>query len=289
MGGRQVWFKAEVLQRMGSFKIRGALNFLSTLDVAARRKGVVAYSSGNHAQGLAAAAADFEISATIVMPSDAPAIKIENTMGCGATVVPYDRATGDREAIAVEIAAATGATLVPPYDHPLTIAGQGVLGLELLEDLAAVDVVEAAVVVPTSGGGLSAGIVLAAEASGPRLHVLTAEPETHDDHRRSLEAGERVQVYPSRPSICDALLAPIPGEITFEVNRERLAGSVVASDDEVLVAMRFAFEELKLVVEPSGAIGLAALLAGRVPGDGPIVVVLSGGNVDPAVLVKAID
>jgi threonine dehydratase len=288
VAGRQVWFKAEVLQRTGSFKIRGALNFIGSLDESVRRKGIVAYSSGNHAQGVADAAGEFGVPATIVMPADAPPIKLRNTRGYGATVVEYDRAKGNREQIAADIAAESGATILPPYDHPLTIAGQGVLGLEVMEDLAAADVGEANLVVPVSGGGLAAGIALAAESAGPRLQVYSAEPETHDDHRRSLEAGERVEIHPASPSICDALLVSIPGEITFEINRGRLAGGLVASDDEVLGAMRFAFEDLKLVVEPGGAIGLAALLAGRVPGDGPAVVVLSGGNVDPALMAKAI-
>jgi len=288
VAGRQVWFKAEALQRTGSFKIRGALNFIGSLDETVRRNGVIAYSSGNHAQGVADAAAEFGVPATIVMPSDAPPIKLRNTRGYGATVVEYDRATGNREQIAADIAAESGATILPPYDHPLTIAGQGVLGLEVMEDLAAADVGEANLVVPVSGGGLAAGIALAAESDGPTLHVYSAEPETHDDHRRSLEAGERVEIHPASASICDALLVSIPGEVTFEINRGRLAGGLVASDDEVLGAMRFAFENLKLVVEPGGAIGLAALLAGRVPGDGPVVVVLSGGNVDPALMARAI-
>lgn len=286
--GRDVWLKAEVLQRTGSFKVRGAFNFLSSLDESMRRKGVVAYSSGNHGQGVASAAAELGIPATIVMPADAPEIKIANTKGYGAEVVPYDRATGDREAIAAEIVAETGGTLIPPYDHPLTIAGQGVLGLEILEDLAAAGVAAADVLVPASGGGLAAGIALAAETPGPRIRVFSAEPEAHDDHRRSLEAGRLVRVDSTQVSICDALLQPVPGEITFEVNRDRLAGGVVASDGEVLAAMRYAFEDLKLVVEPGGAIGLAAQLAGRVPGSGPVVVVLSGGNVDAAVMAKAI-
>ncbi|MEE8496982.1 MAG: pyridoxal-phosphate dependent enzyme [Acidimicrobiia bacterium] len=288
IAGRDVWLKAEVLQRTGSFKVRGALNFILSLDDEVRRRGVVAYSSGNHAQGVASAAADCGIPATIVMPADAPKIKTDNTDGYGAKVVPYDRATGDREAIAAEIAADSGGTLIPPYDHALTIAGQGVLGLELLEDLEAAGVAEADVIVPVSGGGLAAGIALAAETPGPRLRVFSAEPDTHDDHRQSLEAGRRVQVDSPSPSICDALLQPIPGELTFQINRERLAGGVVASDDEVLSAMRYAFEKLKLVVEPGGAIALAAQLAGRVPGTGPVVVVLSGGNVDPVLMTKAI-
>lgn len=286
--GREVWFKAEVLQRTGAFKVRGALSFISSLDDEARRLGVVAYSSGNHAQGVAAAAAEFGIRATVVMPADAPAIKRANTEGYGASVVSYDRVSGDREAIAAQIVDESGGTIIPPYDHPLTIAGQGVLGLELMEDLEAVGVDAASVLVPASGGGLAAGIALAADAPGPRMSVFAAEPATHDDHRRSLEAGTRIRVTPTGPSICDALLQPIPGEITFEINRARLGGAVTASDDDVLAAMRYAFMDLKLVVEPGGAVGLAALLGGGVPGEGPVVVVLSGGNVDPTLMAKAL-
>ncbi len=287
--GREVWLKAEVLQHTGSFKVRGALNFMASLDAEARARGVVAYSSGNHAQGVAAAAARFGIPATIVMPDDAPPIKMRNTKRSGATVVPYDRASGDREAIAAGIAEESGAVVVPPYDHPWIIAGQGSVGLEIVEDLIANEVIEATVVVPASGGGLAAGIALAVEVEDLEVAVLAAEPAGYDDHRRSLEAGERIRVDSTEPSICDALLQPQPGEITFAINRDRLAGAVVASDEEVLGAMRFAFDEVKLVVEPGGAVGLAALLAGRVPGAGPVVVVLSGGNVDPAVMARAIE
>ncbi len=286
--GRDLWLKAEVLQRTGSFKLRGALNFIAALDPKVRERGVVAFSSGNHAQGVAAAAAEFGIPATIVMPADAPAIKIRNTKRSGAKVVPYDRVDGDREAIAASIAAETGAIVIPPYDHPLTIAGQGVLGLEVLEDLAAAGVDSASVVVPASGGGLAAGMALVAEGSRPPIDVMVAEPKAYDDHRRSLAAGERIRVEPGELSICDASLQPIPGEITFEVNRNRLAGAVVATDEEVLVAMKYAFEEAKLVVEPGGALALAAILAGRVPGNGSVVAVLSGGNVDPIIMARAL-
>lgn len=286
--GRNLWLKAEVLQRTGSFKLRGALNFIAALEPDVRERGVVAFSSGNHAQGVAVAAAEFGIPATIVMPSDAPEIKIRNTKRFGASVVSYDRANGDREAIADSIAAETGAMVVPPYDHPLTIAGQGVIGLEILEDLADAGAGGATVVVPASGGGLAAGVALVAEGSQPPIEVMVAEPKAYDDHRRSLAAGERIRVEPGELSICDASLQPIPGEITFEINRDRLAGAVVATDDEVLAAMKFAFEEAKLVVEPGGALALAAILAGQVRGDGTLVAVLSGGNVDPALMARAI-
>ena len=286
--GRELWLKAEVLQRTGSFKIRGALNFIAALAPEIREQGVVSFSSGSHAQGVASAAAEFGVPATIVMPSDAPEIKIRNTKNSGAKVVPYDRAGEDREAIAASIAAETGALVLPPFDHSLTIAGQGVIGLEIVEDLESRGVEAASVVVPTSGGGLAAGIVLVAERSPMAIDVLVAEPRAYDDHRQSLAAGKRVRVATDEPSICDAALQPIPGEITFDVNRDRLAGAVVATDNEVLAAMRFAFEKAKLVVEPGGALALAAFLAGQVPGDGPVVAVLSGGNVDPAVMERAL-
>jgi threonine dehydratase len=288
VGGRDCWFKVEALQRTGSFKLRGALNFIASLDPADRSKGVVAYSSGNHAQGVAAAAKDYGIAATIVMPSDAPRIKIDNTRGHGAEVVLYERATGEREQIAQDIADRTGATIVPPFDHPWIIAGQGTAGLEIIEDLGRAGIAGATVAVPASGGGLTAGIALTAEPPGPIATVMTAEPETHDDHRRSFEAGERVPGPGEGSSMCDALLQPLPGEVTFAVNCDRVGGGVVASDDEVLGAMRFAVERLKVVVEPGGAVALAALLADRIPGDGPVVIVLSGGNVDPGVLAQAL-
>jgi threonine dehydratase len=283
---RPLWLKPEVLQRTGSFKIRGALNFIGALTPAERERGVVAYSSGNHAQGVAAAAADYGIPATIVMPDDAPPIKTRNTRRSGATVVTYDRATEVRESIAARIAADTGGVIVPPYDHRLTVEGQGTVGLEILADLEAAGVTAATIAVPTSGGGLAAGIALAVEGSGHR--VIVAEPDGYDDHRRSLAAGDRVAIEPTSPSICDALLQTIPGEITFAINRDRLAGAVTATDDRVLAAMRWAVEEARLVVEPGGAVALAAFLDGALPGDGPVVVVLSGGNVDPAILGRAL-
>lgn len=285
-GDRPLWLKPEVLQRTGSFKIRGALNFVSSLTEGERANGVVAYSSGNHAQGVAAAAAEFGIPATIVMPEDAPPIKLRNTRRSGAQVVTYDRSTGNREQIAAGIAAETGGTIIPPYDHPWTVEGQGTVGLEIAAALERNAVESATVVVPASGGGLAAGIGLALEGTGHALMV--AEPDGYDDHRKSLAAGQRVAVDGGSPSLCDALLQTIPGEITWAVNRDHLVGAVTADDQEVLEAMRWAFEEARLVVEPGGAVALAAFLQGRIPGDGPVVVVLSGGNVDPAIMTRAL-
>lgn len=285
---RPLFVKPEMLQRTGSFKIRGAFNFVASLSPQERARGVVAYSSGNHAQGVAASAADHGVPATIVMPDDAPPVKIRNTERLGARVVRYDRAGGDRVAIASDIAAETGAVLVPPYDHPRTIEGQGTMGLEIIEDLADRGIEEAVVVVPTSGGGLAAGVALAAEGQRPHLGVYTAEPATHDDFRLSLDAGERVEIDPPAPSICDALLMTIPGEVTFPVLIDRAEGGVVATDEEVLGAIKWAANELHLVVEPGGAVGLAAFLAGAVPGHLPVVAVLSGGNIDPAMLARAL-
>ena len=287
--GAPVLVKLETMQRTGSFKFRGATNFISLLGEEDRGRGVVAYSSGNHAQGVAAAAADAGIPATIVMPADAPAVKRRRTEGHGAKVVPYDRFTDDREAIAREIAAETGATLLPPYDHPDTIAGQGTVGVEIVEQAKEMGVAPASVLVPAGGGGLLAGIALALDDLMPEATAHPVEPEGSDDHARSLAAGERVAITAgSVPSICDALLAPIPGEITFAVNH-RLAGpGVTVTDEEVLAAIRFAYEQMRVVAEPGGAVGLAAVLSGKAPGDGPWCVVLSGGNVDSAVLGRAL-
>jgi len=287
--GAPVLVKLETLQRTGSFKFRGATNFIASLPDDVRPRGVVAYSSGNHAQGVAAAAADAGIPATIVMPADAPAVKRRRTEGHGARVVTYDRFSDDREAIARRIAEESGATLLPPYDHPDTIAGQGTVGLEIAEQAAAMGVAPDAVLVPAGGGGLLAGIALALDEAMPGATAHPVEPEGYDDHRRSLAAGERVAITAGEVgSICDALLAPMPGAITFEVNR-RLAGAGVAvTDAEALAAMRFAHDEMRVLAEPGGAVGLAAVLAGTAPGDGPWCVVLSGGNVDPGILQLAL-
>jgi len=282
--GRRVLLKPETLQRTGSFKDRGASAFLGRLGPEGRSGGVVAYSSGNHAQAVAAAASRFGVPATIVMPSDAPAVKVRRTRERGATVISYDRETESREEIAAGIAAETGAAIVPPYDHPWTIAGQASAGLEIAEDAAARGIEDPIVLVPTGGGGLVAGIALALSVDLPGADVWTVEPEAFDDHRRSFEAGRRVGVVPGGRSICDSLLAPMPGEVPWEINRLLIRGSAAVSDGSVRAAMRFAVSELALIAEPGGAVGLAALLDDAVVGDRPVVVVLSGANVDPGLL-----
>ena len=278
-----------MLQRTGSFKFRGAFNKLSSIPQSARGGGVVAFSSGNHAQGVAAAARLLNMQATIVMPSDAPLSKRERTKAYGAEVLLYDRDREDREAIARDIAGKRGATLVPPYDDPFVIAGQGTVGLEIAEDMAALGVAPDIVVAPASGGGLLAGIATAVKARYPQAAIMSAEPEGFDDHARSLRAGKREPHRAEGRTICDALMASIPGEITFAINQRLLAGGVTASDAEVGTAVGFVFRELKLVVEPGGAVGLAALLAGRIDARGKtIVVVLSGGNIDADLFAKLI-
>lgn len=290
LAGGRILLKAETLQRTGSFKIRGAYNRLKQLVEEGRHAGgVVAFSSGNHAQGVAEAARLLGIRAAIVMPSDAPPLKIANTRRLGGEVVLYDRWTEDREAIAAALAAERGAVLVPSYDDPGIIAGQGTVGLEMAADAKAFGCSLDTVYVPASGGGLAAGIALAFEADSPGTVVHTAEPAEFDDHARSLAAGARVANCADARSICDALLAPTPGRLTFAVNRARLGPGVVATDAEVLGAMAFAFENLKLVVEPGGAVALAALLAGRIDARGKAVgIVLSGGNVDPALFARCL-
>ena len=287
--GAKVFVKPEVLQRTGSFKFRGAFNKLSSIPANARGGGVVAFSSGNHAQGVAAAAQILNMRATIVMPADAPLAKRERTKALGAEVVLYDRDREDREAIARDIAGKRGATLVPPYDDPMVIAGQGTVGREIAEDLAALGIDPDVVVVPVSGGGLVAGVATAIKARFPKAMVMSAEPEGFDDHARSLRAGKREAHGASGRTICDALMALTPGEITFAINSRLLAKGVTASDAEVAAAVAFAFRELKLVVEPGGAVGLAALLAGHVEARGKnVVIVLSGGNVDADLYAKLI-
>src|SRR3954462_12300301 len=279
--GARVFLKPEMLQRTGSFKFRGAFNKLWSIPQDARAGGVVAFSSGNHAQGVAAAARILNMQATIVMPGDAPLSKRERTKAYGADVVLYDRDREDREAIARDIAAKRGATLVPPYDDPFVIAGQGTVGREIAEDLAALGIAPDVVVAPASGGGLVAGVATAVKARYPLAKLISAEPEGFDDHARSLRAGKREPHRAEGRTICDALMASVPGEITFAINQRLLAQGVTASDAEVAAAVAFVSRELKLVVEPGGAVGLAALLAGQVDARGKtVVIVLSGGNVD---------
>jgi threonine dehydratase len=253
------------------------------LDDAARRQGVVAFSSGNHAQGVACAAQLLGIPATIVMPADAPAIKIANTRSYGAAVVLYDRTRDDREAMGAATAAERGATLVKPYDDAIVLAGQGTAALEAIADAARLGITLDVLAAPAGGGGLIAGCALACEGASPATLVYAVEPAAFDDHVRSLALGKRVANPPEARGICDALQAATPGEITFPINRRLLAGALTVSDDEVRAAMRAAFAELKLVLEPSGAAALAAALAGRIPGNPRTVcVIASGGNVDPA-------
>jgi threonine dehydratase len=278
-----------MLQRTGSFKFRGAFNKLSSIPQSARGGGVVAFSSGNHAQGVAAAAQILNMQATIVMPADAPLSKRERTKAYGAEVVLYERDREDREAIAGGIAAKRGATLVRPYDDPMVIAGQGTAGLEIAEDMAALGLTPDIVVAPASGGGLIAGIATAVKGRFPQTTVIVAEPDAFDDHTRSLRAGRREPHSGTGRTICDALMASIPGEITFAINGKLLSHGITATDEEVGVAVGFAFRELKLVVEPGGAVGLAALLAGRIDTAGKnVVIVLSGGNVDADMFAKLI-
>jgi threonine dehydratase len=288
LGGRLL-VKAETLQRTGSFKFRGAYNTLAQLDAAQRRGGVVAYSSGNHAQGVAAAAQLLGMPAVIVMPADAPAIKVANTRGYGAEVVLYDRYRESREEIGGRIAGERGAALVPPFDDPRVIAGQGTAGLEIAAQARALGARLDAVIIPCSGGGLVAGCAVALAAECPDVAVYAAEPAGFDDTRRSLAAGERVANDPGAHSICDALLVALPGELTFPINRRLLAGGLAVGDDEVLGAMATAFADLKLVVEPGGAAALAAVLSGKIDvKQRTVAVIASGGNVDAATFAHAL-
>ncbi|MEM9668866.1 MAG: threonine/serine dehydratase [Pseudomonadota bacterium] len=288
--GAEVFIKAECLQTTGSFKIRGATNRLSQItDPDEKRAGVVAFSSGNHAQGVARAAKYFGLPALIVMPADAPRVKVDGVLTDGAEIRPYDRVTEAREEIAADIARSRGAIIVPSYDDPDIIAGQGTAGLEIIEDMADRGWPLDHYISCAGGGGLVGGAALAFSALSPQTKVWTAEPEGYDDHRLSLKAREIRAIDPSKmTSICDAILTPQPGNITFAVNGSRLAGGLATSDDRVKEAMRFAFRHLKLVVEPGGAIALAcAMFALPEEAKGKRVgVVLSGGNVDAAMFAE---
>ncbi len=281
--GGHILIKAESLQRVGAFKFRGAYNKIAQVDSKAYPGGIVACSSGNHAQGVAAAATLCGLKSAIVMPADAPRLKTARTRAFGAEVIPFDRVSEDRDAIALRLCAERGAAMVHPYDDPDVMAGQGTVGLELMEQAKAMGTTPSAVLVCCSGGGLAGGVSLAVKAAQASTSVYSVEPAGFDDMARSLASGRRERNAALSGSICDALLAPTPGEITFAVALENLAGGLVVTDDEVRDAMRFAFHELKLVVEPGGAVALAAVLAGKLPTKGrTIAVVLSGGNVDPA-------
>ena len=282
--GAKVYLKAENFQRMGAFKFRGAYNRLAQLIPAERERGVVAYSSGNHAQGVALAAKLLGVNATIVMPSDAPRAKLEATRGYGAEIVSYDRMREDRVAIATRIAEERGATIVPPFDDPRIIAGQGTAGLELFEETGPLDVL----IVPTGGGGLLSGCTLAAMRLSPGIEVWAVEPQAGDDWKQSWERGERVTI-PVPKTIADGLQTTSPGALTFPIFRAHGAGVITVSDEEIRAAMRFAFERLKIVIEPSGATSLAAVLFAKVPvRDRRAGAIISGGNVDASTFAAAI-
>lgn len=287
VAGRRIFVKAECLQLTGSFKARGGWSAVSALDPQARARGVIAYSSGNHAQGVALAAARHGAPCVILMPSDAPAVKIANTRAYGAEVVLYDRATEDRDAIGDRLAADRGLTLIKPFDDPQVIAGQGTTGLEIAEQAAEAGVTQAPVLVCCGGGGLASGIALALEAEAPGLRVQTAEPAGFDDMARSLAAGAPIRNPAATGSICDAIMTPQPGQLTLPI-LSRLAGPGLAvTDDQALQAMALAFTHLRIVLEPGGAVSLAAaLFAPGLPDT--VICVATGGNVDPATFTQAL-
>ena len=288
LGGRLL-VKAECLQRSGAFKFRGAYNRISRFGDEQRKAGVVAFSSGNHAQGVAMVARMLNVPAVIVMPTDAPEIKLANTRAYGAEVVMYDRETESREEIGERLAAERKATLVPSYDDPFIIAGQGTVGLEIAAQAREMDAKLDAVIVPCGGGGLISGCALALSEECPEAKLFAAEPEGFDDTSRSLAASERLCNDPGGKTFCDALVLPTPGALTFSINRRLLAGGFALGDAKTARAMKAAFQYLKLVVEPGGAVALAAALTGAYDCRGKTVsVVCSGGNVDPGVFAAAL-
>lgn len=289
--GRRILIKAETLQRVGAFKFRGAYNRLSQLSPDEAKRGVVAFSSGNHAQGVALAARLLGMPALIVMPADAPAVKVEATRGYGADIKLYDRLKESREEIAAAVASERGAVVVPAFDDPDIIAGQGTVGLEIVAQAKALEAPLARLIAPLGGGGLMAGTSLAVKTLSPQTAVIGVEPAGFDDTLRSLQKGERIVTKPTTRSLCDALESPAPGELTFPILQKTVADVAVVTDAEVAEAMRYAFSVLKLVVEPGGSVGLAALLAGKAEdfgGEGATALVLSGGNVDPELFAKVL-
>lgn len=290
IAGRRVYVKPECLQNTGSFKFRGGWSAISALSAEDRKRGVIAFSSGNHAQGVASAARSHGAPCVIVMPTDAPAVKIANTRGLGAEVVLYDRETEDREAIGARLSQERGLTLIRPYDEPQVIAGQGTTGLEIAADANALGIERADVVVCCGGGGLTSGIALACEADAPGLRVRPAEPAGFDDVARSLAAGSIQRNARLSGSICDAVVTPQPGEITFPILNRLCGPGLVVSDGDCLRAMNAAFSHLRIVVEPGGAVALAAALyhGDQIEGDA-VIAVASGGNVDPAIFRRALD
>lgn len=276
VAGRQIWLKCECLQTGGAFKLRGATNRLLQLSPEERERGVVAFSSGNHARGVAIAAKRLGMQAVIVMPSDAPQVKVDGTRAEGAEIVFYDRRTESREEIAARLAAESGATVVPSFDDPAIVAGQGTAGLEIVEQLGRSP---ARIVIPCGGGGLASGIAVAV----PDAEIVIVEPEGWDDMGRSLESGEIVPVGPDAPeTFCDAIMTPRVSPLTFGILHHRHARALSVSDGEVEDAIRFAWEKHGIVVEPGAAVGLAAVLAGKLEPIEDTVVVLSGGNIDPS-------
>ncbi len=287
--GARVLIKPECLQRTGSFKFRGAYNTLSGMDPSSRAKGVLAYSSGNHAQGVALAARMFGVPATIIMPEDAPEMKKQNTAEYGAEVVLYDRYNDSREELGERLQSERDLTLVKPYDQESVIAGQGTVGLEIAEQCAEIGVSPDLMVCPAGGGGLITGTSVSMKSVFPDIAIHPVEPAGFDDWARSLDAGERQGNDPAARSICDAIVTPMPGEITFPIGERLLSSGLSVTDEEVLAAMKVAFTELKLVVEPGGCVAFAALLSGRLDvGGRTVVCVLSGGNVDAAVFQRAL-
>jgi len=285
--GAKVFLKPETLQRTGSFKFRGALNTVLQIPLAQRGKGVVAFSSGNHAQGVAAAASLFGIPATIVMPKDAPPPKIAGTGRLGAEIIFYDRYKDEREAIAREIVERTGATLIEPFDNAMVVAGQGTIGLELAADAKALGVVLDTVMTPCGGGGLVSGIALALSKSSPETLVISVEPERFDGMRTSMAAGERTKTTGGSPSLADALMAPMPGKIPFALAKDHLAGAIAVSETDLKTAVSFAFQRLKLVVEPGGSAALAAALSGKFDlKNKTAAIVLTGANCDIATIAE---
>lgn len=287
--GFRLIIKPECLQRTGSFKFRGAYNKISQIPEKDRAQGVVAFSSGNHAQGVAAASSMFGIKSTIIMPKTAPRAKIENTRALGGDVILYDREHDDREQMGADICAKTGAIIVPPFDDPLIMAGQGTVGLEIANQTKHMGIKPDLVLIPAGGGGLVSGSAIAiSELMG--CDIMSVEPDDFDDTKRSLVSGSRQKIAPGASSICDALLSPTPGELTFSVNHRLLKGGLSVSDDEALSAMRTALQSFKIVVEPGGAVALAAALTGKCDVDGKVVVVVcSGGNVDPDMLARSLE
>ncbi|WP_288430521.1 threonine/serine dehydratase [uncultured Agrobacterium sp.] len=289
IAGRKVFVKAECLQRTGSFKFRGGWSAVSALEPEVRQRGVIAFSSGNHAQGVALAASLHGIPSVIIMPQDAPRIKVENTRAYGAEIVLFDRSKDDRDAIGAKISAERGLTLIRPFDEPLVIAGQGTVGLEIAEQGKEAGIEEAEVLVPCGGGGLTSGVALALKAKAPNFKVRTCEPENFDDVARSLSSGKIERNAALSGSICDAIITPQPGDITFPIMATLCGKGIAVSEEEALRAMVLAFQRLKIVVEPGGAVALAAALfhADKLEAE-TVIAVASGGNVDADIMAAAL-